>query len=710
MTASDNDPFKITLSGLDGDVSHHSDDANDTDDMGVTVTSSMDRPSDEFEDDDIDDDGAPLRRDSPLSTSHIDAHISPLPVPDMSRLTIPLMPDYVHDIDREDDVLGRTDDDDDDHDDDHDHDDDDDHDDEGLVDDDRDDDDGDVNMSDDNHLLSSLSLQRQSSLELHQRRQLQNAVAYIQPRPAPPAPVKPPEYTRSVNVLPPLVRKNTPPRLPQYRPHAVPSSAPPPPTTTHGVRNAVTRLVTPLADRPPANGIAPRPPVNSIAARPVIGVVESDEDGSLGKLSARTLANSENRARSMTRDVASAPRIAHQSQMDDFIGADAFGDEGNTGGAMEDDGILSHAEQTRREKLIGALVEFDKEHKSPTEGLVNDASSEDGSTDMWVDGASDSERQNFDDEALARRVAAMPRRRHKAGHHRHGSRSRRRSGDSDGDSDDGADGDVSSTEEHCRECGYHRPGDSHKHHAPTSHRGRSRSRSKRSEGDHETVDSHSDHKSSSRSRSSKSKKPSERRERSAEPSSGRSDHSKERHRGKKGAKELKQEKEGSARSRNVERKRSHSRGRSSSSKRGGRDADSGTEKGKESKGKSRSRLKKGSTMATMGSMASEAHGHGRYASSRVRSIYRHRIAADSDSAPENPIPWYCEGQSEPEDTDLDDVGRRMSAESGRRGRSGHGTRSHRVYSSYGKRDKHGRRQRTQHARSVTFLYDNRSVK
>lgn len=184
----------------------------------------------------------------------------------------------------------------------------------------------------------------------------------------------------------------------------------------------------------------------------------------------------------------------------------------------------------------------------------------------------------------------------------------------------------------------------------------------------------------------------------------------------------------------------------------------------------------------------------------LRSIYRHREPESTDSAPENPIPWYCEGQSEPEDTDLDDIAQqRFSGDSdfggggGERdhhhqyGHHGHdddyaggsnrrrydnyggrdsgmlvmmedvhqrgnaadneqqererererrprrryrgchqggddssdgGNRAaaiassssmvmkRRAYSSYGKRDKLGRRQRAQHNRTVTFLYNN----
>lgn len=337
----------------------------------------------------------------------------------------------------------------------------------------------------------------------------------------------------------------------------------------------------------------------------------------------------------------------------------------------------------------------DKGQKSPTEGLVLDVSSQDGSTDMWTNGTSDLEREKFDDEALSR-IATMTRRQSSRDRYR-SSRSRKRSDGDDGDTEDGPG--MSSDEEFCEECGFHRQYDSYKYTGPHCHKGRGRSR-RREHGETERGDTADDtasleHKHTgstrSRSRSRRGDKSSELR---------KVDNGKERAHGRKkmSATKASKDKDSTSRTRNGERKRNHSKSGAASRKRDG--GDLGEKPRKEGRGKSRNRQRKGGAAASPngvdGSMLSQN-------ATKVKSIYRHRLP-ESDSGPENPIPWYCEGQSEPEETDSEEFPLHLSeAEHRVRAMQGIGKK---VYSSYGQRDRYGRRHRAQHNRTVTFLYDN----
>lgn len=337
----------------------------------------------------------------------------------------------------------------------------------------------------------------------------------------------------------------------------------------------------------------------------------------------------------------------------------------------------------------------DKGQKSPTEGLVLDVSSEDGSTDMWANGNSDAEREKFGGEALSR-ISSMSRRQSSRDRHG-GSRSRKRSEGDEGDTEDYHD--MSSDEEFCEECDFHRQYDSYKYAGSHRHRGRTRSRRRGSaEFDRgEIVDDTAslEHKNSgsarSRSRSRKGDKSNE---------SRKVDNGKERSHGRKklSVSKASKDKESTLKTRNGERKRNHSRSSSASKKRDG--GDSGEKPKKEGRGKSRGRHRKGGAPARSNGVDGTALSQNAI---KVKSIYRHRLP-ESDSGPENPIPWYCEGQSEPEDTDSEDFPRHLY-EGDQRVRAVQGS-GDKFYSSYGRRDRYGRKHRAQHNRTVTFLYDN----
>lgn len=89
-------------------------------------------------------------------------------------------------------------------------------------------------------------------------------------------------------------------------------------------------------------------------------------------------------------------------------------------------------------------------------------------------------------------------------------------------------------------------------------------------------------------------------------------------------------------------------------------------------------------------------------------IYRHRVPM-YESGPEDPIPWYCEGQSAPEDSEGENEGcvhmANASDSEDQRTMCSTCAISESAYSSYGRRDRNGRRYRSQHGRSVTFGED-----
>lgn len=543
---------------------------------------------------------------------------------------------------------------------------------------DEDDLDGDISddgdLSDDDHLPIPLSPVRQSSIELHQRRRLSS-------------PVVPWPSTRSVNPnqATPVDLQDLPGRSKAV---PLPADTPAPEVSSQGVRSAVNRLVAPQSNRLPSSATKGSASLN-------IGSSTNTESTLFEQsaLRARAQLPSESVVREITRKrgPANFPRNGSESS--------SFNNVGETLSSIGEKG-LSMSEQLRRGKPTDVLEDTDKGHKSPTEGLVMDVSSNDGSTDMWVDGASDSDRENFDDEALVRRVLAASKRRQKPSNNRNESRSRRRTTGDDFDEED----EVSSDEEFCRDCGHHRHYNSHKH-SSSQRGGKSRSKAKKSESDKEATERHFDHNLSSRTRAKTKSKISARGDRYGD--SRKSDQSsKDRsQRGKKGlTRDSKPEKEiFSRKDRTTDKKRSHSKGRSGSSstmKKSARDADVPMEKSKkETRGKSGVRQRKGAH----GSGTTTAAGH---VSSplKLKPIYRHREPDSGGSGPENPIPWYCEGQSEPDDTDLEDLAQLGSGDVDRRGRIlANGEKV--PYSSYGQRDRYGHRRRARHDRKVRFLYD-----
>lgn len=393
----------------------------------------------------------------------------------------------------------------------------------------------------------------------------------------------------------------------------------------------------------------------------------------------------------------SATGKSHRSHIPAGSGEDDYDDEefdeiDDVLRSKEEEDLLARDEHARREKLMSML---DRSGAGPSRAYGSRYprtgasslppevdSSDDGSTDMWVDGASDSERENFDDEAMARRAASNTRRRRKSSHHRRTSRSRQYEEEDVGD--------VSSDDDICLECGHTpRQYESYKYAGHREHRdhreGRSHVRTRRaSESDRDLSEGSS---RKSRSRSGKSSKKSS--ERSTD--GRRSDHhSKERGHKSKKSKEGRIEKEHStsSKSRGSEKKRSHSKQRSG--KKSGRDDHERSRK--DSKVKTSGRHRKGISSAPE-----------RSESPVLKPIYRHRLP-ESESGEENPIPWYCEGQSAAEDTDPEDMPRRRSSDSEGRmysNRSGGG----KPFSSYGRRNRYGRRHRAQHNRVVTFLHD-----
>ena len=337
----------------------------------------------------------------------------------------------------------------------------------------------------------------------------------------------------------------------------------------------------------------------------------------------------------------------------------------------EEDTVLRR-ERARRDKQMN---EFDGTRRKHGEGRD---SSDDDSTKMMIDAGSDEERERFNENSMYQSGAHSRSRRQKTRGRRHQSRR----------IDPVDDSDSSSFDEACTECGHHHDGHGH---SSSRRKGRNRSSSNRSDGSHQDrSDEESEPRSVSQSRRGRSRKVTSESSvdgRHSDRSSSRDGRSK-----KSSSRDRKIEKtSSSSRSRSRDGKRSHSKSRSSSKKRDGDDK----KRKDSSKSKSKSRDKREVPTREQLEYKSKR--------SEVKPIYRHRLP-ESDSGSENPIPWYCEGQSQPEDTDLEDYDGADSSDSdgGKRKR-----KTSRMYSSYGRRDRHGRRHRARHSRNVTFLYDNR---
>ena len=372
--------------------------------------------------------------------------------------------------------------------------------------------------------------------------------------------------------------------------------------------------------------------------------------------------------------------VHDSSDSDDAVMREKSGDvdhepDTNRLRSTEEEETLSRKEHTRRERMLETLNHLEKSQADIPE---DDSHTSDGSTEMWVDGASDEERRSFTGEAVRDESQRRRRKRSKSRHHRSNQR-------------DGADAvvETSSDEDICEDCGHH------KHHEASDYSGssrsgrsRSRSRSRRSESVNDESEKFYEHRSRSHSRSGRDRKAS--RDRSVD--SHRSGHSSRdrSHRKKSSSRDRERtiDKERSERKgKSSDRKRSHSRSRS----RKGRDAD-GERKRKSGKSKSRHHKHTHEDMLSPTEYFPRDHG--------LVPIYRHR-PAESDSGEENPIPWYCEGQSAPEDTDVEDYGQHSSdSDSHMRSRKTTAT----MGSSYGRRDRYGRRHRAAHNRTVTFLY------
>lgn len=364
--------------------------------------------------------------------------------------------------------------------------------------------------------------------------------------------------------------------------------------------------------------------------------------------------------------------------------------------STEEQDMLSRREHSRREKLMGALDSI--ENSKVGRGAAMESS--DGSTEVWLNATSDSDRERFNGEDRPRDGSRSRRRRSKSRRHRRPSRYAEEEVARGG----------SSSEDMCLECGHHREHDSLGHlekHRSGSNRNRSHihshthSRSKRGVTPHDaSLEYYSDNQSPSRSRGTgRERKTSS--DRSVESHrSGRHSSRDRPHRSRKGSsRDSKADREGSSsgRSKGSDRKRSHSRGRSSS-KKNSRELEPEKRK-KESKGKSKNRQRKVPIPSASDYI---------FKNPGLTPIYHHRLP-ESDSGQENPIPWYCEGQSQPDESDIEEDHRRKrhghhhSSESDTHGL--HLARSSMKFSSYGRRDRYGRRHRARHHRTVRFLYD-----
>eukprot|EP00737_Agarophyton_chilense_P000470 gb/GEZJ01000525.1/.p1 GENE.gb/GEZJ01000525.1/~~gb/GEZJ01000525.1/.p1 ORF type:complete len:1242 (+),score=176.62 gb/GEZJ01000525.1/:959-4684(+) len=348
-------------------------------------------------------------------------------------------------------------------------------------------------------------------------------------------------------------------------------------------------------------------------------------------------------------------------------------------------------EQVQRSRL---LDELDGISRAPREAIEkqDDDSTDGGSLDMCMDDGSDSERATFDDAALARgeaysrqkrssKSSSSPRRRS------HRRRDRYESAEYESDS---------SSECACEDCGHRRARDEEDYGSGRSTRrsrrskSRSRSRSADYDDEDELESNYSHRSSSSKSRSGGRHRRSSNERELDDRSSSRKDRQRSRKHGSRD-KSVDKERSSSKRSRGSESKSSHTR-KHSSSRKWSRDID-GEKRHKSSKGRSKRRHE---DFVAPSTELYYPHQDAR----PIKSIYRHRLPY-SDSEEENPIPWYCEGQSEAEDTGADEHPRRQ-LDDGRRGANVNPMK----YSSYGSRDRNGRRRRAYHNRSVHFLYDN----
>ncbi|CAN8064704.1 unnamed protein product [Agarophyton chilense] len=254
----------------------------------------------------------------------------------------------------------------------------------------------------------------------------------------------------------------------------------------------------------------------------------------------------------------------------------------------------------------------------------------------------------------------------------------------------------SSSECACEDCGHRRARDEEDYGSGRSTRrsrrskSRSRSRSADYDDEDELESNYSHRSSSSKSRSGGRHRRSSNERELDDRSSSRKDRQRSRKHGSRD-KSVDKERSSSKRSRGSESKSSHTR-KHSSSRKWSRDID-GEKRHKSSKGRSKRRHE---DFVAPSTELYYPHQDAR----PIKSIYRHRLPY-SDSEEENPIPWYCEGQSEAEDTGADEHPRRQ-LDDGRRGANVNPMK----YSSYGSRDRNGRRRRAYHNRSVHFLYDN----
>lgn len=374
----------------------------------------------------------------------------------------------------------------------------------------------------------------------------------------------------------------------------------------------------------------------------------------------------------------------------------------------QDDEATARKERARRARIRQELEVIERSQAEILGG--DDVSSDEAIRRRGVahEEDSDSEQDIFHD-AYSEKPPGTPitegqsrSKRHQKVRQRHRRSSRR---------DEGFYAEISSSDE-CEECTHHRHFDYYDH--ERVHRGRdrshSRSESSRRREQDDDVDRYSENQpearstSSSRSRSRSDRKSSdsrrsdhssrERSRKSKAPSSRehRSDRSEKSER----SRSEKREREGSkSRSKSSDRKRSNEKS-SKSSRKSSREVEAEKRK-KDGKSKSRSKHRKQRSPPPSDYAYYQNEGG-------LKSIYRHRVP-DSDSGLENPIPWYCEGQSAPEDTDVD-TPRRLSSDSDARGRRSGRKNATTIYSSYGQRDKKGRRRRAHHNRRVTFLYDN----
>lgn len=376
--------------------------------------------------------------------------------------------------------------------------------------------------------------------------------------------------------------------------------------------------------------------------------------------------------------------------------------------SREEEERLGRREHARREKLRGALDEIERGRHEP---YVNGDSSPDER--MPVRGAvpeatSDSDHEIFHDahDDIAPATSSVQNRRYGTSKRRHKPRHRRVSRH-----EQGYFAGSSSSEDVCEECTNHRHYEPYHHEEAPQSRSRSRSKSESSRRRiyEDEDDSQSEApteirstSSRSRSRSGRSSHDVHRSESSSRDRSHRSKKSSSRDKRRdhieKPERSLRSDREresSRSRGKSTDRKRSHekSSNKSSSRKSSYDEPEKRRRDGKNSK--SRSKHRKTHSPSPLDYT-------NKYRANGLKSIYRHRLP-DSDSGIENPIPWYCEGQSAPDDTDLD-IGRGHDSSDSDTGVADSIQQSS-VYSSYGRRDKYGHRRRARHNRTVTFLYD-----